>query len=209
MENTDIVVADTQLLDNSQKTPAEIVSEIKRYLQKTSGNIIQIGNLLLEAKKQVPHGDWGDWLIHNIDFSQNTANRFMRCALVFSNYAPAHNLNQTQMFELLALPSKKIKEFIETQSDNKTPVDSMSKNDLREAIKSWKLEHQKTSSHASPSSAHSLKKLKSFFDLSSALVSAENFDTFITQCVKDNPNQIKSYIENLEKIKQALLSIHS
>ena len=111
MENTDIVVADTQLLDNSQKTPAEIVSEIKRYLQKTSDNIIQIGNLLLEAKKQFPHGDWGDWLIHNIDFSQNTANRFMRCALVFSNYAPAHNLNQAQMFELFALPSKKIKEF--------------------------------------------------------------------------------------------------
>ena len=113
------------------------------------------------------------------------------------------------MFELLALPSKKIKDFIETQSDNKTPVDSMSKNDLRKAIKSWKLEHQKTSSHASPSSAHSLKKLKSFFDLSSALVSAENFDTFIARCFKDNPNQIKSYVENLEKIKQALLSIHS
>ncbi len=209
MENTDIVVADTQLLDNSQKTPAEIVIEIKSYLRKTSGNIIQIGNLLLEAKKQVPHGDWGDWLIHNIDFSQNTANRFMRCALVFSNYAPAHNLNQTQMFELLALPSKKIKDFIETQSDNKTPVDSMSKNDLREAIKSWKLEHQKTSSHASPSSAHSLKKLKSFFDLSSVVASVDNLDNSLAQYFSDNPNQITACVENLDKIKQSLLSIRS
>ena len=34
MENTDIVIADTQLLDNAQRTPAEIVSEIKRYLHK-------------------------------------------------------------------------------------------------------------------------------------------------------------------------------
>ena len=209
MENTDIVVADTQLLDNSQKTPAEIVSEIKRYLQKTSDNIIQIGTLLLEAKKQVPHGEWGDWLIRNIDFSQNTANRFMRCALVFSNYAPAHNLNQSQMFELLALPSKRIKEFIETQSDSNTPVDSMSKNDLRSAIKSWKAEHQKTPSQTSDSPVHSLKKLENFFALSSAVASVDNLDDSLAQYFSDNPNQITACVENLDKIKQSLLSIRS
>ena len=209
MENTDTVVADVQLLDNSQKTPAEIVIEIKKYLHKTSENIVQIGNLLLEAKKQVPHGEWGDWLIRNIDFSQNTANRFMRCALVFSNYAPAHNLNQAQMFELLALPSKKIKEFIEIQSNSETPVDSMSKNDLRVAIKSWKSEHQKKSSHSSVSSALSSKNLKKFFDLSTALVSADNLDNLTAQYFTDNPNLITAYVENLDKIKQSLLSVHS
>ena len=51
MENTNIAVIDTQLLDNSQRTPAEIVIEIKKYLHKTSENTIQIGTLLLEAKK--------------------------------------------------------------------------------------------------------------------------------------------------------------
>ena len=209
MENTDIVVADTQLLDNSQRTPAEIVIEIKHYLYKTSDNIIQIGNLLLEAKKQVPHGEWGDWLISNIDFSQNTANRFMRCALVFSNYEPAHNLNQAQMFELLALPSKKIKEFIETQSNSDTPVDSMSKNDLRAAIKSWKSEHQKKNSQTFDSSDHSLKKLEKFFALSSVVASVDNLDNSLAQYFSDNPNQITACVENLDKIKQSLLSIRS
>lgn len=209
MENTNIVVANTQLLDNSQKTPAEIVIEIKRYLHKTSDNIIQIGHLLLEAKKQIPHGDWGDWLIRNIDFSQNTANRFMRCALVFSNYAPAHNLNQTQMFELLALPSKKIKEFIEIQADSNSPVDSMSKNDLRAAIKSWKSDHLKTPSQTVTSSAHSLKNLEKFFALSSAVASVDNLDSLFAQYFNDDPNQVTIYIENLDKIKQSLLSIRS
>lgn len=132
----------------------------------------------------------------------------MRCASVFSNYAPAHNLNQTQMFELLALPSKKIKEFIEIQADSNSPVDSMSKNDLRAAIKSWKVEHQKPS-QTSASSAHSLKNLEKFFILSSALVSDDNLDNSVAQYFVDNPNKVTIYIEKLDKIKQSLLSIHS
>ena len=101
-----------ELVTQSDPTPDELVIKIKEYLHKTKDNIIEIGKLLIQAKKQVSHGEWANWLATNIDFTQNTANRFMRCAERFSNCVPAHNLNSSQMFELLALKQADTESFI-------------------------------------------------------------------------------------------------
>ena len=46
------------------------------------------GELLIEAKEQVPHGSWSRWLNKNFELSQPTALRYMRLArLAESNYA--------------------------------------------------------------------------------------------------------------------------
>jgi hypothetical protein len=42
----------------------------------------QAGEMLNEAKGQVPHGSWSRWLTKNFELSQTTAKRYMRLARV-------------------------------------------------------------------------------------------------------------------------------
>ncbi len=41
---------------------------------------IRTGELLLEAKAQLPHGEWGSWLEANCEISERSASRYMRLA---------------------------------------------------------------------------------------------------------------------------------
>lgn len=43
------------------------------------------GEMLVEAKDQVPHGSWARWLTKNFDLSKDTAARYMRLARVAEN----------------------------------------------------------------------------------------------------------------------------
>lgn len=45
------------------------------------------GEMLMEAREQVPHGSWGRWLSKNFELSQNTALRYMRFARKSENEA--------------------------------------------------------------------------------------------------------------------------
>ena len=48
--------------------------------QLERGNIIDLGDLLLEAKSQCVHGDWLKWLTCEFDWSVDTAERYMGVA---------------------------------------------------------------------------------------------------------------------------------
>ena len=39
----------------------------------------EIGKRLVEAKNNLPHGRWGDWLSRNVDYSERTAQQLMKC----------------------------------------------------------------------------------------------------------------------------------
>lgn len=118
-----------------QGTPAEtrdigiITMEIKtlhrQAQQVVLGYAIEIGRRLREAKEQLPHGKWGEWLKTEVEFSQSTANNFMR---IFEEYG-AHqislfggeansqalgNLSYTKALALLAIPEDEREEFAET-----------------------------------------------------------------------------------------------
>ena len=47
------------------------------------------GEMLNEAKGQVPKGSWGRWLTKNFELSQNTAIRYMRLARLSDDQEPA------------------------------------------------------------------------------------------------------------------------
>jgi hypothetical protein len=55
-------------------------------------NIIDIGDLLLEAKAQIDHGDWLDWLRSEFEWSVNTAERYMKAAELRSKFSNLGNL---------------------------------------------------------------------------------------------------------------------
>lgn len=62
-----------------------ITAEIWLYKQQAGAAILEIGRRLIEAKAQLSHGDWLPWLEEKVEFSEVTAQRFMRLAREYEN----------------------------------------------------------------------------------------------------------------------------
>ena len=101
---------------------------------------VEIGRRLEEAKQALPHGAWGDWLKNEVDFSQSTANNYMR---LFGEYGSAQislfgasvnsqsiaNLSYSKALQLLAVPSEEREAFAE-----EVGAEALSVKELKEAI---------------------------------------------------------------------------
>jgi hypothetical protein len=71
--------------------------------QLQGGNIIEIGDLLLEAKaQQCEHGDWLEWLRHEFTWSADSAERYMNVAKLSAKFRKLRNLKlaKTTLYEL-------------------------------------------------------------------------------------------------------------
>ena len=71
--------------------------------QLERGNIIDIGDLLLEAKSQCERGDWLKWLTCEFDWSVDTAERYMGVAALNAKFRSLRNLKlaATTLYELV------------------------------------------------------------------------------------------------------------
>lgn len=124
----------------------EMVTSDIHYAQRQGArqllsNLIEIGRLLVEAKSMVPHGEWGKYLEERVNYSQSTANNYMKLYQEygdnqesffdsFANSQAFGNLTYTQAIALLALPAEERKEFAETND-----VAEMSTRQLEQAIR--------------------------------------------------------------------------
>lgn len=94
---------------------------IRRQVEQTAlSGAIEIGRRLTEAKELLPHGEWGRWLREEVEFSQRTANNFMRLyaeygdaqvSLFGANPQALANLPYTKALQLLAVPEEEREEF--------------------------------------------------------------------------------------------------
>lgn len=104
-------------------------------------SILTIGRCLMEAKKVLPHGDWLPWLNEKVEFSESTAQRFMRLARDWSNPSALTDLGASKALALLALPSEEREKFMAEQHDvggqEKAVVD-MTSRELEKAIRERK-----------------------------------------------------------------------
>lgn len=105
-----------------------ITAEIKSIQQQANAlallYAVEIGRRLEEAKRALPYGAWGDWLKNEVDFSQSTANNFMR---LYEEYGSAQisifgasvdsqtfaNLPYSKALQLLAVPADERESFAE------------------------------------------------------------------------------------------------
>lgn len=124
----------------------EMVTSDIHYAQRQGArqllsNLIEIGRLLVEAKSMVPHGEWGKYLEERVNYSQSTANNYMKLYQEygdnqesffnsFSNSQAFGNLTYTQAIALLALPAEERQEFAENND-----VAEMSTRQLEQAIR--------------------------------------------------------------------------
>ena len=85
---------------------------------------VEIGRRLDEAKRALPYGKWGEWLKNEVEFSQSSANNFMK---LYEEYGAAQisifgasvdsqtfaNLPYSKALQLLAVPRDEREAFAE------------------------------------------------------------------------------------------------
>ena len=126
-----------------------ITAEILYLKQRTGEDILEIGKRLIEAKAQLGHGDWETWLAEKVEFTDRTAQRFMKLARENENPTPVSLLGASKALLLLALEPVERDEFIEQKHEvdgvEKT-VSEMSKRELEAAIKAKKKAEEESKS---------------------------------------------------------------
>lgn len=141
---SNIVEADYQIAQ--ERTLPVIISEIKiieqRVIKETMEGAVQIGLRLQEAKEQVGHGNFGQWCKENLNYSQDTAQKFMRLAKEYgdensflANTAMSRNFSISNALSLLKLPEEDREKFVEEH-----PVEDMTNKALEDEIRKLKEE---------------------------------------------------------------------
>lgn len=122
-----------------------VTTEIKMIRQQVNqmalNGAIEIGRRLCEAKEMLPYGEWGRYLKDEFEWSQQTANNFMR---LFDEYGDQQitmfgavaesktigNLTYTKALKLLAVPAEEREAFAE-----EVDAANLSVRELEKAIK--------------------------------------------------------------------------
>ena len=115
-----------------------ITAEIQEAKLQIGENLFVIGRGLIEAKDQLPHGEWLTWLTWRVEFSEATAQNYMKLVRKYSIPEALRDLGYTKALMLLALPDETRDEYIEAThivgGEEKT-VAEMSTRELKAALK--------------------------------------------------------------------------
>ena len=115
-----------------------ITAEIQEAKLQIGENLFVIGRGLIEAKDQLPHGEWLTWLTWRVEFSEATAQNYMKLVRKYSNPEALRDLGYTKALMLLARPDETRDEYIEAThivgGEEKT-VAEMSTRELKAALK--------------------------------------------------------------------------
>ena len=118
-----------------------ITQEILDAKRRGGEAILTIGRCLTEAKQAIPHGEWLPWLNERVEFSERTAQNFMRLAREWSNPQVLADLGAAKALTLLALPAEERESFIAENhvvgGEEKTVID-MTSRELEKAIRERK-----------------------------------------------------------------------
>lgn len=112
----------------------QIVSEIKFFENQAVVSYWEIGKRLNQAKKQVDHGEWMNWVDRNLGYSQETTNKLMRINNEFPNSSTLTNLTFSKALALTSIKDEDARqEFTDTH-----PVEDMTVRELKAEIKEYK-----------------------------------------------------------------------
>lgn len=111
----------------------------ERAMRSTLAHAVRAGELLAEAKSQVPHGEWGRWLEDNFAGSARTAQTYMRVARGLTKAQAAADLTLEEAVARLARPrgddqrlsAPEVEQLAECEARIETGLDRLRRN-LRE-----------------------------------------------------------------------------
>lgn len=114
----------TETILTTARSISTVTAEIKTIVRQTQqivlNNAMEIGRRLLEAKELVPHGEWGQYLEREVEFSTSTANNMMQLYKEYGNNQMGlwsgnpqafGEMPYTKALRLLAIPAEEREEF--------------------------------------------------------------------------------------------------
>lgn len=136
---SNIVEADYTVVQ--ERTLPVIISEIhiiEHNVTRTAlEGAVQIGSRLQEAKEKVGHGNFENWCRENLNYSQSTAERFMKLAAEYggedgllSKSSTLQIFSITKALSLLKVPEEDRETFIEEHD-----VETMTVKEMEEAVR--------------------------------------------------------------------------
>lgn len=149
---SNIVEADYTVMQ--ERTLPVIISEIhiiEHNVAKTAlEGAVEIGARLQEAKEKIGHGNFKNWCQENLNYSQSTAERFMRLNAEYggedgllSKSSTLQIFSITKALSLLKVPEEERETFIEEHK-----VEDMTTRELEEEIKRLKIEKEEAEEEA-------------------------------------------------------------
>ena len=124
------IIAQTMAPPAEVRTIETITGDILEAKRQGGEAILTIGRCLIEAKDMLSHGEWLPWLSDQVEFSERTAQKFMRLAREWSNPSTLADLGASKALMLLALPEGEREQFVEDHN-----VIDMSARQLEQAIR--------------------------------------------------------------------------
>lgn len=112
-----------------------LAQEARLYSEAFAMNAFQLGRVLTEAKKMVPHGEWLDWVYQNTGMGKRMVQDLMRSYQRFAGKPSLFAVEKSKLFKLLALPAGTEDDFLEEHD-----ISSMSTREIGEAVKQAKAE---------------------------------------------------------------------
>lgn len=122
-----------QTTEESMAVLDSLAQEARLYSEAFAMNAFQLGRVLTEAKKMVPHGEWLDWVYQNTGMGKRMVQDLMRSYQRFSGKPSLFAVEKSKLFKLLALPAGTEDEFLEEHD-----IASMSSREVGEAVKQAK-----------------------------------------------------------------------
>ena len=114
-----------------------ITEEINFYKQQAGIAILEIGKRLVEAKAQLSHGEWLPWLEKKVEFSERSAQQYIRLWKEYGKSATVADLGVRKALVLLALPESEREDFAGERHDvngEEKTVSDMTVKELEKAI---------------------------------------------------------------------------
>lgn len=112
-------------------TPLAMLAEEARvYSENIVMNTLNLGRVLTEAKRQVKHGEWGDWVAVHAGMSVRSAQTFMQAYSRFGGKPAFALVDKSKLYKMLALPEGTEEAFMESHD-----VAAMSSREVEEAVK--------------------------------------------------------------------------
>lgn len=143
MIDEELTTTELEALDElfDQRDIDIITEEINFYKQQAGMAILEIGKRLAEAKSQLSHGEWLPWLEEKVEFSERSAQQYMRLWKEYGKSATVADLGVRKALVLLALPESEREEFA---AENHAA--DMTAKELEEAVRQRKIAELKADS---------------------------------------------------------------
>lgn len=195
-----------------QQLAVEIITFDRQAKITAVSCAIEIGERLLEAKDLVPHGEWGKWLKENVNYSQSTANNFMRLYREYgsdqgslfttaANSQAIMNLDVSKALALTVLPAEEREEFVAEHD-----VENMSTRELKDALQENK-ELKRQQQQLQKQLEEKEKQIsQASVQLDTAISERQKMETRLQEAVNQNAGYEKSLevkVEAAKKLEEA------